>query len=449
MNDEIIYVYIVSLGCSKNFIDTEVMAAALITHNIGITDDPDEASIYLINTCAFIPPARSEAEENITEALDWKTDFPEGKIVVTGCLTQWDKKRQYIEKFPEVDLWLGIDELTLLPEIITDLYSQKKKQKHVICNKYPKYLYNDKTPRLQLTPAHYANIKIAEGCNNRCAYCSIPGIRGSLRSRTQSSIIKEAKSLIKNGVKELLIIAQDTTAFGSEKKNNEETLATLLTELDKIEGNHWIRVHYLHPEGITDDIISVLANSEHIIPYLDIPLQHISNNMLNKMNRRISSEQIKKTLKKLRCNIPKLIIRTTFLTGFPGETEEEFNELKKFIIDWKFERLGVFPFYPEPDTKAENMENQIPFELAQKRAEILYNIHKQNSLNFNNSLIGHKFDVIVDVIENENIIGRTYMDSPEIDNTVVIKSKNCLSEGDLVKIKITCCNEFELTGIEI
>ncbi len=449
MNNEIIYVYIVSLGCSKNFIDTEVMAAALITRGIGITDDPGEASIYLINTCAFIPPARTEAEENINEAIDWKTDFPEGKIIVTGCLTQWDKKRQYIEKYPEIDSWLGIDELTLLPEIIAGLYSSDENQKHVTCNISPKYLYNDKTPRLQLTPAHYANIKIAEGCDNRCAYCSIPSIRGNLRSRTQKSIIKEARSLIKNGVKELLIIAQDTTAFGREKKNNKDNLATLLTELDKIEGRHWIRVHYLHPEGITDDIISALANSKHIIPYLDIPLQHISDNVLKKMNRRVSSEQIKNTLKKLKKNIPKLVIRTTFLTGFPGETEEDFNELKHFITEWKFERLGVFPFYPEPNTKAAAMENQIPFELAQKRAEDLYSIHQQNSLELNNNLVGHKFEVIIDTVEGENIIGRTYMDSPEIDNTVIIKSNNDLSEGALIDIKVMSATEFELTGIEI
>jgi len=449
MNDSIIYVYVVSLGCSKNFVDTEIMAASLLTHGIGITDDPDEASIFLINTCAFIPPARKEAEENINKALEWKADYLDGKIIVTGCLTQWDKKKQYIKKYPDVDLWLGIDELTILPEKIAELYSETKQIQKIVHHKDPHFLYNDKTPRLQLTPAHYANIKIAEGCDNRCAYCTIPSIRGKLRSRKQDSILLEAKSLLENGVKELLIIAQDTTAFGREKKEGTENLASLLRELDKIEGEHWIRIHYLHPEGITDELISVLASSKHILPYLDIPLQHISDNVLKNMNRRINSSQIKNVLHKLKKNIPNLVIRTTFLTGFPGESDADFNELKKFISAWKFERLGVFPFYPEEDTKAVTLPNQISFSIAEKRAETLYKIHAVNSLDFNRKLEGKELDVIVDASEPGGIIGRTYMDSPDIDNTVNIKANKAVKTGNIIKTRITESSEFELTGFKI
>ena len=453
---DIIYVYMVSLGCNKNFVDTEVMAASLLTHEIGLTENMDEANVFVINTCAFIPPARKEAESNIDDALSWKTAYPEGKIIVTGCLTQWDKKGSYTEKYPEVDLWLGIDELTLLPEKIAGLHSDDKMitghtqevpLHKIICHDKPKYLYDDKTPRLQLTPSHYANVKIAEGCDNRCAYCAIPLIRGDLRSRNIKSVLKEAKSLLKNEVKELLIIAQDITAFGRDRKHADD-LSALLVELDKIEGNHWIRLHYLHPEGITDKLISVLAESKHIIPYLDIPLQHISDNVLENMNRRITSSEIKEILSKLREAIPNLVIRTTFLVGFPGELDAEFNELKEFVSEWKFERLGVFTFYPEQGTKAVALPNQIPFDIAEKRAKIIYKIHKKNSSAFNKKLEGQVFDVIIDSAAPEYAIGRTYMDSPEIDNTVKIDLPKKLKQGKMAKIKITGSSAFELTGIE-
>ena len=248
-------------------------------------------------------------------------------------------------------------------------------------------------------------------------------------------------------MKELIIIAQDTTAFGRENKESNDNLSSLLLEMDKIKGDHWIRIHYLHPEGITDELISVLANAKHILPYLDIPLQHISDNVLKNMNRRINSSQIKNILMKLKENIPNLVIRTTFLTGFPGETEADFNELKEFVSEWKFERLGVFPFYPEQGTKAVELPNQIPFETAEKRAEILYEIHAANSGAFNKKLEDREFDVIIDTVDFEGIIGRTYMDAPEIDNIVNISTDKSIGEGNIIKTKITGSSEFELTGI--
>jgi len=447
MNENLIYVYIVSLGCSKNFVDTEVMAASLLTHEIGITDDPSEASVFLINTCAFILPAREEAEDHINEALEWKQEDPENcKIIISGCLTQWDKKNVYADKFKEVDLWLGIDQLTLLPEKIAALYSNKKIAKKSITNYKPKYLYDDKTPRFQLTPSHYANIKISEGCDNLCAYCSIPSIRGSLRSRSQQSIITEAKSLLANDVKELLIIAQDTTAFNRDSAKIDSNLITLLIELDKIQGNHWIRLHYLHPRGFSEKLISVLSNSKHIIPYFDIPIQHISDNILKDMNRKISSLEIKNILSELKKKIPNAVIRTTFLVGFPGETEENFQELADFVKEWKFERLGVFPFYLEENTAAATLKNHVPSEVAQKRADTIYAIHKTNSLKFNEKLIGKEFDVLVDSIDDQFAVGRTYMDSPDIDNIVTIPINKNIIEGSFIKVKITDCSEYELNG---
>ena len=447
MKNNVKYIYFISLGCSKNFVDTEVMAASLIKYGFGITDEEKQASVFVINTCAFIPPARNEAEDNISKAIKWKKKDSGRKLIVTGCLTQWDKKEEYSKKYSEVDLWLGINELTSLPEKTAALYNERVEHKNkIFCKHKPSYLYDEKTPRLQLTPAHYAFIKIADGCDNRCSYCSIPFIRGNLRSRTSESILSEAENLVKAGVKELIIIAQDITAFGRDRKDKKDNLTKLISKLDKIKGNHWIRLHYLHPEGITDELISVLKESRHVIPYLDIPIQHISDNMLKRMNRKIIQKEVLKVLENVRQNISGIVIRTTLLTGFPGETEKDFNELKNFVKKWKFERLGVFPFYPEPDTKAATMDNQISFSIAKHRADEIQRIHAENSLNSNLKFVDKEFNVIIDSISGTHATGRTYMDSPDIDNTVMISgSKNVIS-GEFVRVKINGFTAFEIKG---
>ena len=442
--EEPIYVYVVSLGCSKNFVDTEVIAASLIKNGIGLTYDLDEADVCLINTCAFIPPARAEAEENIEVALDWRSEDPENrKLIISGCLTQWDKRKEYFNKYPEVDLWMGIDDLEKFPEYIGKMYSEQKFEKLNYLEK-PSYLYNDKVPRLQLTPEHYAYVKIADGCNNRCAYCAIPGIRGELRSREFSSVVSEVKSLVKNGIKEILIIAQDITAYGNDLKDG-SNLSELLAELDKIEGDYWLRLHYLHPEGVTEELVKVIAGAKHIIPYLDIPVQHAANSILKSMNRRISQDKLNEVMKLLRDNIPDLILRSTFLVGFPGETAEDYKILEEFIKRWEFERFGVFPFFPEKDTAAFNMDNKVDPAIAEKRADKLQALYKKMSLDFNKSLIGHSFDVIVDSEEEDCYIGRTYMDSPDIDNLVRIsKKQKGIKVGEFCKVTIKGASAFEL-----
>ena len=446
-----LYVYIVSLGCSKNFVDTEVIAASLITNNIGITDDMEDADIFLINTCAFIPPAREEANENIKMALEWKQKLPEErKVIVAGCLIQWDKQHSYIDVYHDVDLWLGIDEVTNFPDRINQIYLDEADGK-LFQSEEPNYLYDHNTPRLQLTSPHYANVKIAEGCNNRCSYCAIPAIRGDLRSRDIGSVVKEVEGLLSNNVKELLIIAQDITAFSQDKNNTKGNLAELLKELDKFDGDYWLRLHYLHPEGISDELIEAIATSKHVIPYLDIPIQHASDNILKAMNRRIDNKTLDEIISKLRSNIDGLVLRSTFLVGFPGETDKDFAILKEFVEKWKFERFGVFPFFPEPDTVAAKMKDQVPFELAQERAEILADIYESNSEKFNLGLIGRELKIIVDRIEGKTLIGRSYMDSPEIDNLVIIKNakSDLVSEGDFCKVKITESSAFELHGVLI
>ncbi|OGV17399.1 MAG: ribosomal protein S12 methylthiotransferase RimO [Lentisphaerae bacterium GWF2_38_69] len=448
------YIYIVSLGCSKNFVDTEIMAAELIQNGFGLTSEKSKANICLINTCAFIPPARTEAESNILECIKWKKSRNGfRKIIVTGCLTQWDKKNQYSSKYPEVDLWLGIEEIPSLPQKLLGLYDRnngKSSSSKVTCNYSPKYLYDETTPRIILSSSSHAFIKIADGCDNRCSYCSIPSIRGNLRSRTIISVVKEAENIIKTGVREIILIAQDITAFSRDIKNSNENLAKLLKELDKIEGNYWIRLHYLHPEGITDELIETLKTSRHIIAYLDIPLQHISDPILKAMNRKIGKNYILEVLEKIR-QIKAMTIRTTFLVGFPGETQENFEELLEFVRKSNFERIGVFPFYPEPGTKAAAMKNIVPSDVAKERAEIIQKVHTEKSLKFNSNLVGNIFDVILDSVNNKFAIGRTYMDSPDIDNTVIVEysKKPNLKPGEIIRVKIESFSAFELKGILI
>lgn len=448
------YIYFISLGCSKNFVDTEVMAAALIKYGFGLTSDKNEASVCVINTCAFIPPARTEAESNIQELVKWKNKKKNTrKLVITGCLTQWDKDKIYSGKYPEVDLWLGLEEVPNLPSRIAGLYRKDipcNSGCKTICDYKPAFLYDENTPRVVLTPGSYAFIKIADGCDNRCSYCSIPSIRGALRSRSIESVVKEARNLISSGIKEIIVIAQDITAFSRDRKSSGESLAKLLGEIDKTEGDYWIRLHYLHPEGINDELIETIRSAKHIIPYLDIPLQHISDSVLTAMNRKVGKKYIIETIEKLR-KIKGMVIRTTFLVGFPGETSDNFEELMDFVKTQKFERVGVFPFYPEPDTKASAMADKVPENIAGKRAEAIQSIHAENSLNFNSKLVGKTFDVILDSVAKGYAVGRTYMDSPDIDNTVVVsipKGKR-INSGEFAKIKIESCSAFELKGILI
>lgn len=440
------YAYIVSLGCSKNFVDTEIMAASLISHNIGISGSLEDSDIFLINTCAFIPPARDEAEAVIKKALKWKISpgHDDRKIIVSGCIVQWDKTNSFMDKYPEVDLWLGINEAGKLGGHINKLFKNQRLSL-IYCEK-PSFLYDELTPRLQLTPSHYAYIKIAEGCNNHCSYCSIPSIRGSLRSRTLKSVVSEAENLLDNGVKELILIAQDITAFGNDGKKNGENLASLLASIDSLKGDFWVRLLYLHPAGFTDELVEALSGAKHIIHYLDIPLQHISDRILASMNRKVGSERIKSSIALLRRKIPDIAIRTTFLTGFPGETEKDFEELCDFVREQSFERLGVFPYYPEKSTPAASMKNKIPSETAEERASFIMRLQAKISLNRNRKLAGKVFDVIVDSVENKSGTGRTYMDAPEIDNTVSFKCGGKVRAGDFVKVRIKNSSRYDLTG---
>lgn len=446
-----IFVYSVSLGCPKNFVDTEILTGHLLSGNIGLTEKPESADVYMINTCAFIPPARTEAESFIRKAIVWKKKSPKfRKIAICGCLVQWDKKSEYAEKYPEVDLWLGIDKIASIAKHIGQLFEKETVKPIRVLTSSPGYIYDENTARLQLTPKHYAYVKIAEGCNNRCTYCSIPGIRGALRSRNSESIQKEAQNLIGNGCRELILIGQDTTAFGRDLDDKNENLPTLLKKLDDIEGDFWIRLLYTHPAHFTDELISVFKNSKHIIPYIDMPLQHISDRILASMGRKVRSGQIKNLLSKLRSEIPGISIRTTFLIGYPGETENDFTELSDFVKAQKFDRLGVFTYYPEPGTPAAAFGEKVPSAVAEKRKDLIMRIQAEISLEHNISLAGKTLDVLVDRIEKGEAFGRTYMDSPDIDNLVKINiGKTKISAGDLIRVTVKNAGAYDIEGVLI
>ncbi len=435
-------VYVVSLGCPKNLVDTEVMTGVLISNGFFLSMDPEQANIYLINTCAFIPSARSETVEAIEEAQKWKDEAPdERRIIIAGCLIQWDKAGTYREKFPAVDLWIGVDQVPDIAKLLKDIKPASK----CLRNETPTFIYDENIPRLQLTLPHIAYLKIADGCNNRCSYCAIPDIRGDMRSRSLNSVVVEAKNALNNGAVELLIMAQDITAFGQDRGGSED-LCSLLLELDKLKGDFWLRLLYTHPAHFTDKLIDTMLKCRHVLPYVDMPMQHVSDRLLKSMHRHISEADMRDLLKRMRKAIPDLALRTTFITGLPGETEEDFKMLKKFVIEQEFERLGVFSYSPEPGTPAAGFENQVPHAVAEERAAELMEIQAKISLKKNKSLVGSEFDVIVDFIEEFGAVGRTYMDAPEIDNIVVMPEEFDLTPGQVYKATITDADTYELTA---
>lgn len=435
-------VYLVSLGCPKNLVDSEVMAGILLTNGILLNFDKNTAEYYLINTCAFLPGARSECENAITEGIRWKKQYPQTrKLIVAGCLIQQDKNNIIRSKYPEVDAWSGVDG-------VSDIFKtfQAAKAGYTAGDAAePTYLYDENTPRLQLTLPHVAYLKISDGCNNRCAYCSIPLIRGNLRSRSIESVIAEAKNLIANNVKELIVIAQDVTAYGSDR-NDGTTLAKLLHEMDKLEGDFFIRLLYTHPAHYTDEFFAEYAVNKHIAPYLDIPLQHINSDILLKMGRKTDRKTIEDVLTKIRAARPETAIRTTFITGLPGEGEAEFAELLEFVQTQKFARLGVFSYSPEPGTPAAERTDRVETAAAEARAEKIMEAQEKIALEYNQNMVGKTVTVICDEADGRSGAGRTFADAPDIDNIVYFSGSKRLKTGEQYKVLITEAETFDLYG---
>ncbi|MBE6384911.1 MAG: 30S ribosomal protein S12 methylthiotransferase RimO [Lentisphaerae bacterium] len=405
--------YAVSLGCPKNLVDTEMLTGAFVNAGVSLTFDPDCATVYLINTCAFLASARNEAEEAIAEGALWKKDNPAGKLVVTGCLAAHQELENFKKRFPEVDIWAAPNELDKV---------------------IPLPCPGGVPLRLQLTLPHVAYLKIADGCDNRCAYCLIPSLRGDKKSRTIASCIAEARQLVDVGVREVILIAQDTTAFGE----NGETFAGLLRALEDMPGFFRYRILYTHPAHYTDELIEVLSKAKKFIPALDIPLQHISDAMLERMNRHTDSKWIRDLVKKLRAAIPGIALRTTFITGFPGETEADFQALVDFTAEARFERLGVFAFSPEPGTPAALMADQVDPAVAECRAKELMRRQHLRTARANAKMVGKIVEIMLDDVDGEYAVGRSDADAPDIDQNVYVawKRKFRASPGDRVKVKI-------------
>lgn len=434
----------ISLGCAKNQVDCERMMYRVQEAGHTVTGELDGCDVVVINTCGFIDSAKSEAIDHILMVGALKAEGRVGKILVTGCLSQ-RYQQEILKEMPEVDGILGTGSFPQIVPAIEDLLEGREVSQFGSID-----APEEESWRVLTTPAHYAYIKIAEGCDNHCAYCVIPSLRGKYRSRQMDDVLYEARMLASTGVKELIVVAQDTSRYGTDLPGHKRLLPQLLRELAKIDGIHWIRVHYVYPDEIDDEFIQVMAQEPKIVKYLDIPIQHCNDRILALMNRRGDGAFLRELLRKLRSAIPGLVIRTSLITGLPGEGEEEFQELCDFLREVRMERVGAFAFSPEEGTPAAEMEYP-DNEVAQHRAEIVEMIQSEIMDDYNASWIGKTVEVLVDGYdeEYEQFFGRTFADSPEIDGRVWIASQETLHEGDFVMVQIDGTQDGDLMGIMI
>ncbi len=433
-------VFIDTLGCPKNFNDSEFAAGILEENGYEIIDSPEDADIIMVNTCGFINDAKKESIEHIFEMSERRKDG--GKLVVSGCLSQ-RYSEELSKEIPEADCIIGVNQYSNLPEILSDIDNN-----HVAANSCD-LDYLEKTVRKLSDNPYTATLKIAEGCNNTCTYCIIPMIRGKFRSKKMEDIIAEATELANASCKELILIAQDVTYYGKDLYGK-FALPELLRKLCKIDGIEWIRLMYCYDERITDELIQVMAEEEKICKYIDIPLQHASDNILKSMRRQTTRKSIKETLAKLKTAMPDIHVRTTLIVGFPGETEEDYDQLLELVESERFSRLGVFKYSQEENTVAAEMENQIDEDIKQIRFDGVMRRQMLISSELNQEKIGMVFDVIVDSMDEDgSFIGRTRFDAPEIDNSVIFTSKNKLQPGDIVKVKINDAFDYDIVGEEL
>ena len=434
----------ISLGCAKNQVDCERMMYRVQEAGHTVKADIVGSDVVVINTCGFIDSAKSEAIDYILQTAALKAEGLVGKILVTGCLSQ-RYQEMILEEMPEVDGVLGTGSYT---EIVPAIEALLQDNQVVAFGSID--APEQETGRIVTTPEHYAFIKIAEGCDNRCSYCIIPYLRGKFRSRQMDDVLYEARMLVDSGVKELIVVAQDTSRYGTDLPGHKRLLPELLRELAKIEDLKWIRVHYVYPDEIDDEFIEVMATEPKIVKYLDIPIQHCNSKILKLMNRRGDGAFLRELFAKLRSRIPGLVIRTSLITGLPGEGEEEFQELCEFLRDLRLERVGAFAFSPEEGTPAAEMEF-VDNEIAVKRAELIEMLQSGIMDDYNASMIGKELEILVDGYDEEleQFFGRTYADSPEIDGRVWIASEEPIREGEFVKVKIDGCIEGDLSGYVI
>ena len=431
----------ISLGCAKNQVDCERMMYRVQEAGFTVSGEITGCDVVVINTCGFIDSAKSEAIDHILMAGALKAEGKIGKILVTGCLSQ-RYQDEILKEMPEVDGILGTGSYTQIVPAIEALLAGS-----TVCRFDSIDAPEEETSRVLTTPQHYAFLKIAEGCDNHCSYCVIPSLRGKYRSRQMDDVLYEARMLASSGVKELIVVAQDTSRYGTDLPGHKRLLPELLHKLCQIEELHWIRVHYVYPDEIDDEFIRVMAEESKIVKYLDIPIQHCNDHILELMNRRGNGAFLRQLFAKLRSRIPGLVIRTSLITGLPGEGEAEFQELTEFLKELRLERVGAFPFSPEEGTKAAQMEH-VDEDVAMQRAQAVELIQSEIMDAYNASMIGKVIEVLVDGYDDEyeQFYGRTYADSPEIDGRVWIASQEPLQEGEFVTVYIDGTQDGDLTG---
>lgn len=443
---------VVSLGCPKNLVDSETMLGLIHEENYEITNDPSEAEIIIVNTCGFIESAKEESINTILQMAEYKKSGSCKYIIVTGCLSQRYAEELFSE-LPEADAIAGVEVYDEIGSIIKRVMNGE----HFIMleRSKPDVIYTSKEtflPRILTTPSYTAYLKIAEGCDNCCSYCAIPKIRGPYRSKPMEQVLKEAKALADNGVKELIVVAQDTTRYGEDLPGGKLLLADLLKELNKIESLKWIRVMYCYPNNFTDELIETFASLDKVCKYVDLPLQHASNRLLASMNRYDTREEVETLLAKLRKRIPGIVIRTTFIVGFPGETDADFEELKEFVEQQRFENAGVFAYSQEEGTVAGAMPNQIPDEIKQERYHELMALQAQISEEIHKDTEGQTLEVLVEGIEEDGSglhYGRSYREAPDIDGLVFIENPGDIKPGCFVKVNILQGFTYESVGERI
>ena len=432
----------ISLGCDKNLVDTEVMLGMLASRGYEMTNDEQEADIIVINTCCFIHDAKEESIQNILEMAEYKKNGSAKALIVTGCMAE-RYRQEILDEIPEVDEVLG----TTAYDRILDAVDAALAGQHEVMTADLDALPLPETKRLVTTGGHFAYLKIAEGCDKHCTYCIIPKIRGNFRSVPMERLLKEAQDLAEQGVKELILVAQETTLYGKDLYG-EKSLPKLLRELCKISGIRWIRILYCYPEEITDELIQVMKEEPKICHYLDLPIQHANDTILKRMGRRTSKQELIDIVQKLRKEIPDICLRTTLITGFPGETQEQHEELKEFIDTLEFDRLGAFTYSPEEDTPAATFEDQIDEEVKEDRQADIMELQQEIAFDKAEDMIGREVLVMIEgkVADENAYVGRTYRDAPNVDGLIFINTDVELISGDFAKVKVTGALDYDLIG---
>lgn len=432
----------ISLGCDKNLVDTEVMLGMLASRGYEMTNDEQEADIIVINTCCFIHDAKEESIQNILEMAEYKKNGSAKALIVTGCMAE-RYRQEILDEIPEVDEVLG----TTAYDRILDAVDAALAGQHEVMTADLDALPLPETKRLVTTGGHFAYLKIAEGCDKHCTYCIIPKIRGNFRSVPMERLLKEAQDLAEQGVKELILVAQETTLYGKDLYG-EKSLPKLLRELCKISGIRWIRILYCYPEEITEELIQVMKEEPKICHYLDLPIQHANDTILKRMGRRTSKQELIDIVQKLRKEIPDICLRTTLITGFPGETQEQHEEVMEFIETLEFDRLGAFTYSPEEDTPAATFEDQIDEEVKEDRQADIMELQQEIAFDKAEDMIGREVLVMIEgkVADENAYVGRTYRDAPNVDGLIFINTDVELISGDFAKVKVTGALDYDLIG---